>query len=399
MLCLITFKLNSMRITDIREASIKLDVKIRNSVFSFDDMTTSIVAVITDVIRDGSPVTGFAFNSTGRYSCGAQMRERLIPRLLRQDPDSLIDPTWDNFDPRAILKAMMFGEKPGGDMERSVGIGTIEIAIWDAMAKIKEKPLHSLIADRYGDGTTPEKMFCYVGGGWYSPDETDESLKDEMRAYLDQGYTQVKAKVGGLPIDEDVLRIETILSVLDGGHQLAVDANCGLSPELALKYAERMKQFDLRWFEEPVYPIDFDATAAFVDAYGNPVATGENLFTTEDLRNLLRYGGFRPETDILNIDVPQSYGIETCAQSIEMAKLKGWDTLSIVPHGGNQMSLACAIGFGMGMCESYPDVFGVFSGYSDIAKIEDGYLRAPQLPGIGFEGQNALYTLFKKLVA
>ena len=183
-------------------------------------------------------------------------------------------------------------------------IGTIEIAIWDAMAKIKEKPLHSLIADRYGDGTTPEKMFCYVGGGWYSPDETDESLKDEMRAYLDQGYTQVKAKVGGLPIDEDVLRIETILSVLDGGHQLAVDANCGLSPELALKYAERMKQFDLRWFEEPVYPIDFDATAAFVDAYGNPVATGENLFTTEDLRNLLRYGGFRPEIDILNIDVP-----------------------------------------------------------------------------------------------
>jgi D(-)-tartrate dehydratase len=388
-----------MRITDIREASIKLDVNIRNSVFSFDDMTTSIVAVITDVVRDGSPVVGFAFNSTGRYACGAQMRARLIPRLLRQDPESLIDPTWDNFDPSAILKAMMFGEKPGGDMERSVGIGTIEIAIWDAMAKIKEKPLHTLISERYGDGTTPEKMFCYVGGGWYSPDETEESLKDEMRAYLDQGYTQVKAKVGGLPIDEDVRRIETILSVLDGGHQLAVDANCGLSPELALDYAARMKQFNLRWFEEPVYPIDFDATAAFVEAYGNPVATGENLFTTEDLRNLLRYGGFRPATDVLNIDVPQSYGIETCARSIEMATSNGWDVSSIIPHGGNQMSLACALGFGMGMCESYPNVFGVFSGYDDSAKIEGGYLKAPQLPGVGFEGQNKLYALFEELIS
>jgi L-alanine-DL-glutamate epimerase-like enolase superfamily enzyme len=318
---------------------------------------------------------------------------------LRQDPDSLIDPTWDNFDPDALLKAMMFGEKPGGDMERSVGIGTIEIALWDAMAKIKEKPLHALIADRYGNGTTSEKMFCYVGGGWYSPDETEESLKDEMRAYLDNGYTQVKAKVGGLPIDEDVRRIETILSVLDGGYQLAVDANCGLSPELALEYAERMKQFGLRWFEEPVHPIDFDATAAFVKAYGHPVATGENLFTTEDLRNLLRHGGFRAGTDVLNIDVPQSYGIGTCARSIEMAKASGWDASDVIPHGGNQMSLACALGFGMGMCESYPNVFGVFSGYDDSARIEDGYLQAPQRPGVGFEGQNALYALFKELVA
>ncbi len=388
-----------MRIIDIREASIKLDVNIRNSVFSFDDMTTSIVAVITDVVRNGAPVVGFAFNSTGRYACGAQMRARLIPRLLRQDPESLIDSTWDNFDPSAILNAMMAGEKPGGDMERSVGIGTIEVAIWDAMAKIKEKPLHTLIAERYGNGATPEKMFCYVGGGWYSPDETEASIKAEMQAYLDSGYTQVKAKVGGLSIDEDVRRIETILSVLEGGHQLAVDANCGLSPELSLKYAERMKPFGLRWFEEPVHPIDFEATAAFVEAYENPVATGENLFTTEDLRNLLRYSGFRRGVDVLNIDVPQSYGIETCARSIKMAKAAGWDALSFIPHGGNQMSLACALGFGMGLCESYPDVFGAFSGYDDTAKIEDGYLRAPQLPGVGFEGQNVLYKLFKELLS
>ncbi len=214
-----------MRITEIREKSVKLDVEIRNAAFSFDDMTTSIVAVITDVIRDGKPVAGFAFNSTGRYACGAQMRNRLIPRILRQDPESLIDRSHGNFDPDAIFRAMMFGEKPGGDMERSVGIGTIEVALWDAMAKIEEKPLHQLIAERHGNGATPDRMFCYVGGGWYKPDETPDSLKDEMRAYLDQGYTLVKAKVGGLPIDDDVRRIETVLSVLDGGHQLAVDAN------------------------------------------------------------------------------------------------------------------------------------------------------------------------------
>ena len=89
-------------------------------------------------------------------------------------------------------------------------------------------------------------MFCYVGGGWDSPDKTPASLKSGMQAYLDQGYTLVKAKIGGLPIDDDVRRIETILSVLDGGHQLAVDANCGLSPERALGYARRLKPRGLR---------------------------------------------------------------------------------------------------------------------------------------------------------
>ncbi|NQV98406.1 MAG: mandelate racemase [Rhodospirillales bacterium] len=386
-----------MRILDIREKSVKLEVKIRNAAFSFDDMTTSIVALITDQIRDGAPVIGYAFNSTGRYACGAQMRNRLIPRILRQPPDSLLNAAHSNFDPAALLKACLFGEKPGGDMERSVAIGTIEVALWDAMAKIAGLPLHRLIARHYGDGTTPARMFCYVGGGWYAPDETADSLKDEMRGYLDQGYTLVKAKVGGLPIDDDIRRIETILSVLDGGHQLAVDANCGLTPARALAYAERLAPYNLRWFEEPVHPIDFEATAAFVSAYGHPVATGENLFSTEDFQNLLRYSGFRPGLDLINIDVPQSYGIGTCARTISMLEDHGWQAASLIPHGGNQMSLACALGFGMGMCESYPDVFGVFSGYADSARVEAGYLPAPELPGIGFEGQNQLYRLFSEL--
>jgi hypothetical protein len=71
-----------MRILDIRETAIPLKSELKNSSFDFTEMTTSVVAVITDVVRDGRPVTGFAFNSTGRYACGAQMRARFIPRVL-----------------------------------------------------------------------------------------------------------------------------------------------------------------------------------------------------------------------------------------------------------------------------------------------------------------------------
>src|ERR1700747_3561091 len=142
-----------MRILDIRETAIPLKSELKNSSFDFTEMTTSVVAVITDVIRDGRPVTGFAFNSTGRYACGAQMRARFIPRLLKADPKSLINEAGDTLHPAQCLAVMMRNEKSGGHSERSIGIGTIEVAIWDAVAKIAGKPLHRLLAGRYNGGT------------------------------------------------------------------------------------------------------------------------------------------------------------------------------------------------------------------------------------------------------
>src|SRR5262245_32660975 len=158
-----------MRIVDVRETAIPIKSDLRNSGFDFSEMTTSVVAVITDVVRDGRPVAGFAFNSTGRYACGAQMRARFIPRLKAAPPDSLLDATGDNFDPAKALACMMQREKSGGHTERSIAIGTIEVALWDAVAKIAGKPLHRVLADRYSEGRLPDKVFCYVGGGWYTP--------------------------------------------------------------------------------------------------------------------------------------------------------------------------------------------------------------------------------------
>src|SRR3954453_18970524 len=189
-----------MRIVDIRERAIPLKSNIANSSFDFSEMTTSVVAVMTDVVRNGRPIVGFAFNSTGRYACGAQMRARFIPRILEAKPDSLLDETGKNFDPAKFLAAMMQREKSGGHSERSVGIGTIEVAVWDAVAKVADKPLHRVLAERYNGGKVADKVFCYVGGGWYLPGQTFADVQDEMRRHLDAGYTMVKMKVGGLPL-------------------------------------------------------------------------------------------------------------------------------------------------------------------------------------------------------
>ncbi|RPI44322.1 MAG: mandelate racemase, partial [Betaproteobacteria bacterium] len=244
-----------MRVVDIRETAVALKSELRNAVFDFSEMTTSVVAVITDVVRDGAPVAGFAFNSTGRYACGAQMRARFIPRILRADPETLLNATGTNLDPEKFLAVMLRGEKPGGHTERSIAIGTIEVAIWDAVAKIEGLPLARSIADRYSGGRVADPMPVYVGGGWYRPGQTVRDLQDEMRGHVDAGYRMVKMKVGGLPLDEDCRRIESVLDVLPDGVALAVDANARFGRDEALAYASSLGRYGLRWFEEPCDPL------------------------------------------------------------------------------------------------------------------------------------------------
>jgi L-alanine-DL-glutamate epimerase-like enolase superfamily enzyme len=385
-----------MRIVDIRETAIPLKSKLANSSFDFSEMTTSVVAVITDVIRDGKPVCGFAFNSTGRYAVGAQMRERFIPRIKAAAPDTLLDAS-GNLDPDKILAVMLRREKIGGDAERSIGIGTIDVAVWDALAKIENKPLYRLLAERFNGGKIPKSVFCYVGGGWYWPGQTIQDLQDEMRRHLDAGYAMVKMKVGGLPLDEDVRRLEGVLQVVGSGDRLAVDANGKFQREEALAYAKALAPFKLRWFEEPCHPLDYALFAELASIYAPPLATGENLYSTQDVENLVRFGGFRAGHDIIQVDPPQAYGIGQYARTLDMLAKHGWSRTSLFPHGGNQMSLAMAAGFGLGGAESYPGVFGDFGGFADDARIENGAISLSDRPGIGFEGQANLYKIMRAL--
>ena len=389
-----------MRIVDIRETAIPLRSQIRNSGFDFSEMTTSVVAVITDVMRNGKPVTGFSFNSTGRYACGAAMRDRFIPRIKAAPPDSLLNDARNNFAPEKFLACMMQREKSGGHSERSIPIGTIEVAVWDAVAKIEDKPLHRVLADRYSGGKCPDKVFCYVGGGWYIPGGTIKDLLDEMQRHLDAGYTMLKMKVGGMALADDVKRVEAVKNMLPKGAQLAVDANSKFTRDEALAYARALAPFKLRWYEEPCDPLDFASLAEIASVYPEPLSTGENLFSTQDVENLVRFGGLRPKgRDVIQIDPPQAYGIVQYARTVDMLARHGWSRNALFPHGGNLMSLAIAGGFGLGGAESYPGVFGPFAGYADDAKIENGYLKLSDRPGIGFEAQAALYCIMRELTA
>ncbi|MGH9589056.1 MAG: mandelate racemase/muconate lactonizing enzyme family protein [Terracidiphilus sp.] len=385
-----------MRIVDIREKTAPISSAIANAYIDFSRMTCSLVAVITDVKRDGRTVVGYGFNSNGRYGQGGLIRERFAPRLLESDPKSLVNDGGDNLDPDRIWSTMMRNEKPGGHGERSVAVGAIDMAVWDAVAKIAGKPLFRLLSQRHGLEADP-RVFVYAAGGYYYPGKDLDKLRAEMRSYLDRGYTIVKMKIGGAPIDDDRRRIEAVLSEIGSQGSLAVDANGRFDLETAIAYAKMLRDYPLFWYEEPGDPLDYALQAALAEFYPAPMATGENLFSHQDAGNLLRYGGMRPDRDWLQFDCALSYGLCEYQRTLQAVRAAGWSPRRCIPHGGHQMSLNIAAGLGLGGNESYPDLFQPYGGFPDGVRVEIGHILMPELPGIGFEGKSDLIRVMREL--
>ncbi|GLQ39718.1 mandelate racemase [Rhizobium albus] len=379
-----------MKIVDIREAVVSISSPIRNAFIDFSKMTASVVAVVTDQVKDGKPVVGYGFNSNGRYAASGLLNERFLPRLREASPESLIRDDGTNLDPHKIWATMMVNEKPGGHGERSVAVGVVDMAVWDAVAKINGVPLYKHLADTYGDGTHDDSVFVYAAGGYYYPGKDDSQLQDEMRRYRAMGYEVVKMKIGGAPLDEDIRRIEAVLEVVGEGKYLAVDANGRFDLETALAYAEAMKPYNLFWYEEAGDPLDYHIQNELSKVYPGPMATGENLFSHQDARNLARYGGMRPDRDWLQFDCALSYGLVEYMRTLEAIGKEGFSSRNCVPHGGHQLSLNIAAGLKLGGNESYPEVFKPFCGFADGIKVENGRVGLPDAPGIGFEQNSAL---------
>ncbi|HTZ76866.1 MAG TPA: mandelate racemase/muconate lactonizing enzyme family protein [Stellaceae bacterium] len=388
----------SVRIIDVREVTRPISSPIRNAYIDFTKMTTSLVAVVTDAMRDGRRVVGYGFNSNGRYGQGGLIRERFAPRLLEAEPKSLLDEAGDNLDPDRVWTTMMRNEKPGGHGERSVAVGTIDMAIWDAVAKIAGKPLFHLLAERHGLSADP-RVFVYAAGGYYYPGKDLAALRAEMRGYLDRGYTVVKMKIGGADLAEDMRRIEAVLAELNGNGRLAVDANGRFDLATAIDYARALGDHRLFWYEEAGDPLDYRLQAVLGEVYPGPMATGENLFSHQDARNLLRYGGMRADRDWLQFDCALSYGLCEYQRTLDIVRQAGWSWRRCIPHGGHQMSLNIAAGLGLGGNESYPDLFQPYGGFPDGVRVEQGHIVMPELPGIGFEGKADLYAEMKALAA
>ena len=391
-----------MKITAIRQGVVPIMSAIANAYIDFSKMTASVVAITVES-GDGRKATGYGFNSNGRYAQPGLLTERFIPRL--EEAGELPAHEDGGFDPVPAWTAMMKNEKPGGHGDRSVAVGVLDMALWDAAAKLAGVPLWKLLSNRFNGGRSDATAWVYAAGGYYHPGKDVDGLVEEMKRYLGMGYSVVKMKIGGspgMPLREalllDLSRIEAVLKLLDGdGSRLCVDVNGRFGLHAALSYAAAIQGFGLRWYEEPLDPLDYSTHATLAEHYQPPLATGENLFSMLDARNLIRHGGLRPDRDILQFDPALSYGLVEYLRTLTMLREHGWSPRRCVPHGGHQFALNIATGLGLGGNESYPEVFAPFGGFASGVPVVDSRVAMPDVPGIGFEVKNDLWAVLKDL--
>ncbi len=382
-------------IREIREKTISIASPMKNAVIDFSAMTISAVTIETDQLREGRPLVGYGFTSNGRYGQSGILRERMIPRLMQAEPGQILSDDGSIPDPFKCWRVMMANEKPGGHGERSVAVGALDMALWDLFAKSEQKPLYALLADRFSSGRCNREVKVYAAGGYYYPQGSVDDLKTEMRRYIDMGFREVKMKIGGASLEEDLNRIEVVLSLVREGERLSVDSNARFDTEVAIEYSEAIAPYGLRWYEEPVAVLDFAALSEVRSASSTPIATGENLFSCEDAQNLIRYGGLDPDADYLQMDPALSYGLVEYLRTLDMLAQNGWSPARCIPHGGHQFGLHLAAGLGLMGNEAYPGVFEPFGRFAPEMTLEDGVVTLTDAPGIGFEQIPEIFAVLK----
>lgn len=385
-----------MRIIDVRERPIEIS-RYRDPGIPSGGLTTSLVAVVTDVIRGGRPVVGYGFASIGRYAQSGLIRERFVPRLLRAPAQDITTDDGANLDPFRAWTVMMTGEKPGGHGERCVAVGTLDMALWDAAAKIADLPLHQFLAGRLGRNVTAAEVPVYASGGYPYPDDDIAALTEEVRRFTDLGFTRVKIKIGATSLDQDLRRIEAAAARLADSQHLAVDAMNRYDPAMSLTAATALARFGLWWFEDICDPLDFATHARVAARYDSPIAAGEALFSAAEAALLDQYGGLRRARDVLLFDPVHCYGLPGYLQIIDTLTDAGWPRSAFQPHGGHLFSFHLVAALGLGGAESNPLAFHPFHGPPAALPVSAGRVRLPDVPGIGFELHEDAWQAFRSL--
>ena len=314
---------------------------------------------LTDV--DGAVGVGYTFTAGHNGAAIAATLTREVPGVLRGKDADLTEKRWQE-----LWWTTHYGGRGG---PTGLAISAVDMALWDLKAKRAEVPLWRLL------GGFDPRVPCYAGG-------IDlllplEKLLEQTDDNLAKGFRAIKMKVGRDKLSEDVERVAAMREHLGDGFTLMVDANMRWSADEAIRAARAFAPYDLTWLEEPVLPEDYAGHARVAREGGLPIASGENLRSLWDFKQLIACGGASfPEPDVTNCG-----GVTVF---MKVARLAEAYNLPVTSHGAHdvtvQLLAACpnrsyleAHGFGL---EAY--VTAPFT-------VEDGYAVAGETPGHGVD--------------
>ena len=372
-----------MKIVSIAERTAPIASSLRNARIDFSEITASVVAVVTDQFRDGRRVVGHAFNSFGRYGCGGPLRERFIPRLLRATPAELNDPASGIVDPQRALDLMLRREKAGAHAERSMAVGTLELALWDIVGKYHGVPVYELLG-----GPCRDRIRMYRGVGGATPEAAAAAAlaaKEQGFDCLKTGAADGACRLIDTPriVDDAVARIAAMREAVGRDFDIAIDCHGRFSPAMALRFCDAVADLTPMFVEEPVLPENVDALAALTRKARVPIATGERLYTKWEFREVLE----KCELAVVQPDLSHAGGI---SESKKIAALAEAWYVALAPHCPlGPVALAACLQVDA-CCPNFlvqehtPDALG--KGYlRQPLVVENGHIALPTGPGLGIE--------------
>lgn len=320
-----------------------------------------LVRITTDQGLEGIGVT---YHEVGGEATREVIRRNMAPKLIGRDPLQT-EAIWQELFHylRGIgRKGLMF-----------CALSAIDIALWDLKGKIVGLPLSRLLG---GDRT---RVPVYASGGWTSYD--DDQLVDEMKTMVARGFSAIKFKVGfngGQSLGRDVERVRKVREAVGPDIRLLVDANNCFDAATAIQLANRIREYDITLFEEPVFADDIPGLARFRRGTDIPLATGEHEYTRFGVRDLL----LAEAADIVQVDGARAGGY---TEMLKCAALTQAWNVKFAPHAMENIHLPLAAAVpNTFMLERLLMFEGITAALFKNASVPvDGFMAVPEGPGLG----------------
>ena len=343
---------------ELRMVDLVPRVKRTDAIQSFVSQETPIVT-ITD--SDGATGTGYSYTiGTGGSSVMRLLADHLAPRVVGRDADR-IEAIWHELE--FATHATTVGAIT------AIALAAIDTALWDLRARKLGLPLWQLA------GGAKERCPLYTTEGGWLHIETAALVEDAVAAKA-QGFTGSKVKIGRPHAAEDVARLSAVRAAVGDGYEIMTDANQGFALDEAIRRADRLRELDLAWIEEPLAADDIEGHVRLNARTPTPIAVGESLYSIRHFREYMARGG----CSIVQVDVGRIGGITPWLKVAHAAE--AFD-IPVCPHFLMELhvSLVCAVQNGK-YVEYIPQLDDLTA---TRMTIRDGHAYAPGEPGLGID--------------
>lgn len=320
------------------------------------------------IIRTESGLVGYGYTGTHAHLPSDKLitqciAESYAPLLLGQDA-SEVRSLWDKLCHYPPLQWI------GRGGITHLALSAVDIALWDLKAKAAQMPLWKLLG-----GSQDKRVEAYnTDGGWLNL--AQETLVAQAKRLVEEGYAGVKIKVGSPQPARDLERIEAVRRAIGSHIRLMVDANGGWDLPTAINVGRRFADYDVQWFEEPLWSDDVRGHARLAQSICTPIALGEQLYRLDDFRNFIEAGAVA----FVQPDAVRLAGVTEWWQVADLALAH---RLPVVAHIGDMVQVHLQLSIAHTACQLLEFIPWLTNCFAEPATVKEGYFVTPQLPGAG----------------